>query len=309
MSVTDTPASPGGALGAPAEHPALELDRVSAAYGPYRALFGVSFSVPAGGVVALLGSNGAGKSTVARVVTGLLPATAGTIRVGGREVTSFPAYKVARTGVAHVPEGRGVFASLSVEENLTLAFRQRAGGRAVAGSLARTYETFPVLGERRRQRAGTLSGGQQRLLSLAKVLVVPPRLLVADELSLGLAPVVIDAVYEGLRQIHEAGTALLVVEQQIDRVLGIADEAVVLEHGAVAYEGPATGAAAAVERVLTARGEVGAFLSETAADTAATDTGRTAGRLRARLARHRHAEETHGPDAERGNGTEKGAPE
>ncbi len=245
----------GDAPPSPSDQPALRVDKVSAAYGPYRALFGVSFTVPAGGVVALLGSNGAGKSTTARVVTGLVPCTEGSFSVDGKDVTGLPAYKIARAGVAHVPEGRGIFASLTVEENLVLTFRQRAGRQAVAGALARAYEAFPVLGERRKQRGGTLSGGQQRLLSLAKVLVVPPKLLVADELSLGLAPVVVDAVYDGLREINRAGTALLVVEQQVDRVLDLAKEAVVLEHGAVAFDGPADQAMAAVERVLAARGE------------------------------------------------------
>jgi branched-chain amino acid transport system ATP-binding protein len=259
-TTTPTPAGPGGAPGAGAAPPALEVEGISAAYGPYRALFDVSITVPAGGVVALLGSNGAGKSTVARTVTGLLPCTAGKVRVAGRDVTGLPAYKVARAGVAHVPEGRGIFASLTVEENLVLAFRQRAGRQAVAGALARAYEAFPVLGERRRQRGGTLSGGQQRLLSLAKVLVVPPSLLVADELSLGLAPVVVDAVYEGLSEINRAGTALLVVEQQVDRVLSLAQQAVVLEHGAVAFAGSSGEAMVAVERVLAARGDKGVVL-------------------------------------------------
>jgi len=250
-----------GAISAPLppaaadRHPALEVDHVDAAYGPYRALFDVSFSVPAGGVVALLGSNGAGKSTVARVVTGLLASAKGTIRINGTDVTGQAAYRIARAGVAHVPEGRGIFANLTVEENLTLVFRQRAGRTMVARSLAAAYEAFPVLGERRKQRGGTLSGGQQRLLSLAKVLVVPPRLLVADELSLGLAPVVVDAVYDGLRRINSAGTALLVVEQQVDRALGLASDAVVLEHGSVAFAGSSDEALAAVEKVLAARGE------------------------------------------------------
>jgi branched-chain amino acid transport system ATP-binding protein len=247
-------AVPGGGNRAAAP-PALEVEHVSAAYGPYRALFDVSFTVPAAGVVALLGSNGAGKSTVARVVSGLLPTTTGAIRIDGRDVTGQPAYKIARAGMAHVPEGRGIFANLTVEENLTLAFRQRAGRRVVAESLARAYEAFPVLGERRKQRGGTLSGGQQRLLSLAKMLVVAPRLLMADELSLGLAPVVIDAVYDGLREINRAGTALLVVEQQVDRALGLAEGAIVLEHGTVAFAGPASQALAEVEKVLAARGE------------------------------------------------------
>jgi branched-chain amino acid transport system ATP-binding protein len=235
--------------------PALEVDHVSASYGPYRALFDVSFSVPAGGVTALIGSNGAGKSTVSRVVTGLLASTAGAIRLGGRDITGLAAYKIARAGTAHVPEGRGVFASLTVEENLRLVFRQRGGRQCVPDALARAYEAFPVLGERRRQHGGTLSGGEQRMLSLAKVLVLPPSLLVADEISLGLAPVVIDVVYEGLRQINRAGTAVLVVEQQVDRVLDLAGTAVVLEHGSVAYQGPADGALAAIEGVMSARGE------------------------------------------------------
>jgi branched-chain amino acid transport system ATP-binding protein len=234
---------------------ALELDHVSASYGPYRALFDVSFTVPESGVTALLGSNGAGKSTVSRVVTGLLASTTGTIRLSGREVTGLPAYRIARAGAAHVPEGRGVFANLTVEENLKLAFRQRGGRQSVPGSLERAYAAFPVLGQRRRQNGGTLSGGEQRILSLAKVLVEPPRLLVADEISLGLAPVMIDAVYDGLRQINDAGTALLIVEQQVDRVLDIAGTAVVLEHGSVAYSGRADGALAAVEKVLASRGE------------------------------------------------------
>ncbi|MGH9090693.1 MAG: ABC transporter ATP-binding protein [Acidimicrobiales bacterium] len=252
VGVPTAPATP--APGA-AEAPALAVEHVCAGYGPYRALFDVGFTVPAGAVVALLGSNGAGKSTVARTVTGLVPCTSGTVSVAGRDVTGLPAYKIARAGVAHVPEGRGIFASLTVEENLVLTFRQRGGRQSVAGSLARAYEAFPVLGERRKQRGGTLSGGQQRLLSLAKVLVVPPQLLVADELSLGLAPVVVDAVYDGLREINRAGTALLVVEQQVDRVLSLAQEAVVLEHGAVAFAGPSSEAMAAVEQVLAARGE------------------------------------------------------
>jgi branched-chain amino acid transport system ATP-binding protein len=251
------PGSGGTALanGGAAGGSALEVVRVSASYGPYRALFDVTFNVPEGGVTALIGSNGAGKSTVSRVVTGLLASTEGAIRLGGRDVTGLPAYKIARAGAAHVPEGRGVFANLTVEENLKLAFRQRGGRQSVSGSLQKAYAAFPVLGERRRQNGGTLSGGEQRILSLAKVLVAPPRLLVADEISLGLAPVMIDAVYEGLRKINGAGTALLIVEQQVDRVLEIAGTAVVLEHGSVAYCGNAAGALTAVEQVLASRGE------------------------------------------------------
>lgn len=230
----------------------LELDDVRAAYGPYRALFGVTFSVPAGGVLALIGPNGAGKSTVARAVSGLIPVTGGRIRLDGRDVTGWPAWRIARAGMAHVPEGRAVFAGLSVEENMVLWFRRRAGRKAVRPLLERAYERFPVLGERRGQRAGSLSGGQQRLLSLAKVLVAPPRILVADELSLGLAPKVVDEVYAGLADLQRGGTALVLVEQQVARVLSLATSAVVLEHGVVAFAGPAAAAGDAVARALAA---------------------------------------------------------
>jgi branched-chain amino acid transport system ATP-binding protein len=233
----------------------LVLDKVSAAYGPYRALFDVSFSVPAGGIVALVGSNGAGKSTVARTVTGLVTASSGTVTFAGRDITRLPAFRIARLGMAHVVEGRGVFSSLTVEENLTLAFRQRAGRKMLSANLERAYAAFPILGERCRQLAGTLSGGQQRLLSLAKVLVVPPHILVADELSLGLAPVVVDSVYEGLTEINRNGTALIIVEQQISRVLKLADRAVVLDRGRVAYEGGPAGANDAVEALMARREE------------------------------------------------------
>jgi branched-chain amino acid transport system ATP-binding protein len=256
MTGTSSPAAPMAASdnAAGVEAPALDIEHISAAYGPYRALFDVSFTIPAGSVTALLGSNGAGKSTVARVVSGLVPSTEGSIKLCGTDLTGQPAYKIARAGMAHVPEGRAIFGNLTVEENLVLAFRQRAGRQRVPESLERAYQAFPVLGERRKQAGGTLSGGQQRLLSLAKVLVVPPRVLVADELSLGLAPVVIEAVYNGLRAINRAGTALLVVEQQVDRALDLASEAVILEHGGVAFAGPASQALAAMEGVLAGRG-------------------------------------------------------
>jgi branched-chain amino acid transport system ATP-binding protein len=236
----------------------LVLQNVSAGYGPYRALFNVSFGIPAGGIVALVGSNGAGKSTVARTVSGLVSASQGTISLSGHDITRLPAYKIARLGMAHVVEGRGVFSSLTVEENLTLAFRQRAGRQLLASNLERAYTAFPILGELRRQLAGTLSGGQQRLLSLAKVLVVPPHVLIADELSLGLAPVVVDTVYDGLREINRNGTALMVVEQQVTRVLSLASKAVVLDRGSVAYDGDPSGAGAAVEALMTRRGEAAA---------------------------------------------------
>jgi branched-chain amino acid transport system ATP-binding protein len=188
--------------------------------------------------VALLGSNGAGKSTVARVASGLLPVTSGRIRFAGQDVTGRRPYQFAQFGMAHAPEGRSVFASLTVEQNLTLRFRNALGRAGVAAALERAYTAFPRLGERRYQNAGTLSGGEQRMLSLATVLVNPPRLLIVDELSLGLAPVVIDEVFRTLAAIRDEGTSLLVVEQHVGRAILLADHAVVLSKGQVAQAGP-----------------------------------------------------------------------
>jgi len=246
MSSTAESSSSAGAL--------LELREVSASYGTYRALFGVSLEVPAGGIVALLGSNGAGKSTVARVASGLVPSTGGSMRFDGVDITKMSAHRISRIGLVQVPEGRGIFSSLSVEENLRLSFRHSTSRREIPAALERAFQAFPVLQRRRRQLGGTLSGGEQRILSLAKVLAVPPKLLLVDELSLGLAPSIVDAVYDGLVKIREAGTALLVVEQQIDRALSIADKAVLLAHGAVAWEGPARQAASAMEELLGSTG-------------------------------------------------------
>ncbi len=168
---------------------------VAAGYGPFRALFDVSLAVAPGEAVALLGPNGAGKTTVARVATGLVRPTAGAVRVEGDDLTGAPAHRFARAGVAHAPEGRSVFATLTVEENLRLSFRRALGRAGVGAALDRAYELFPALGRRRGQLAGTLSGGEQRMLSLARVLVESPQLLIADELSLGLAPIIVDEVY------------------------------------------------------------------------------------------------------------------
>lgn len=218
--------------------PLLELRNVSAGYGPFRALFDVSFELAEGHVLALLGSNGAGKTTIARVCSGLIRPTSGQVLFEGVRINKFRTYRVARLGITHAPEGRSVFASLTVDENLSLTFRQEFGRRGVANALARAYELFPRLGDRRKQVAGTLSGGEQRMLSLARVLVHPPRLLIADELSLGLAPIVIDEVYRTLRAVREAGTTLLIVEQYVGHALQIADAVVVLTKGRVSFQGP-----------------------------------------------------------------------
>jgi branched-chain amino acid transport system ATP-binding protein len=241
---------PVGERGEAPRGPVLELDGVSAAYGPFRALFDVSLAVPERSVTALLGPNGAGKTTVARVCSGLLAPTSGRILLEGEDITGLAAWRLARRGVVHAVEGRSVFASLSVEENLILTFRQALGQKAVAPTLERAYGTFPRLGERRRQEAGTLSGGEQRMLSLARVLADPPRVLIADELSLGLAPIVVDEVYKVLGAIRDAGASLLIVEQQVTRALQVADHAVVLGKGAVQYAGPVAGLRDEAERLV-----------------------------------------------------------
>ncbi|HLG67750.1 MAG TPA: ABC transporter ATP-binding protein [Acidimicrobiales bacterium] len=232
--------------------PLLEVCRVDAAYGPYRALFEVSFEVAEGTAVALVGPNGAGKSTVARVVSGLVRPTAGSVRFAGRDVTRWPAWRIARLGLAHAPEGRSVFATLSVEENLVLTFRQAVGRRGQAEALSRAFGAFPRLAERRHQAAGTLSGGEQRMLTLARVFAVPQRLLVVDELSLGLDPVVLDEVFAALRSLRDTGTALLVIEQHVARALELAQWAVVLARGRVVHQGPAAEAGEVVAALLPA---------------------------------------------------------
>ncbi len=237
-----------------ARGPALEVSGVSASYGPYRALFDVSFTIRQGEAVALIGPNGAGKSTVARAVTGLIPVTDGSVRVGGQEITGLPTWQIARAGVVHVPEGRAIFAGLSVEENLRIALRRRSGRSRTDEALLEAYSTFPMLAERRHQSAGTLSGGQQRLLSLAPALMVPSTVLITDELSLGLAPAWLDVVYERLAEVHRRGTAVLIIEQQIDRALAIADSAVVLQRGSVCYVGTPSGAASVAEELITTPG-------------------------------------------------------
>ena len=235
MSETAEPAAamPGPAGGTPL----LELCDVEAGYGPFRSLFGISLAIQRQSVMALLGANGSGKTTVVRVASGLIKPTAGHLRFEGEDVTGRRAYKLAQLGIVHAPEGRSVFASLTVEENLVLTFRQVFGRRGVKPKLEQAYELFPRMGERRRQLAGTLSGGEQRMLSLARVLVRGPKLLITDELSLGLAPVIIDEVYETLATIRDAGCALLIVEQHVHQALTLADDVVVLAKGRVVLSG------------------------------------------------------------------------
>ena len=227
------------------------LRDVHARYGPFRALFGVSVRVEPGAAVALVGANGAGKTTVARVATGLVAPMEGTVQVGGHDLTGSRTHRFARAGVFHAPEGRSVFASLTVEENLRLARRDR---QERAAAVERAYELFPRLGDRSSQLAGTLSGGEQRMLALAAVMVDEPAVLVADELSLGLAPVVVDNVYERLAEIRAAGTAMLIVEQQVQHALELCDEVVVLRRGVVEWTGPTSDAGDALAGLMEPAG-------------------------------------------------------
>lgn len=226
-----------GATSAPRPTPVLELEDVDAGYGVFHALFGLSLHVDPGEAVALVGANGAGKTTVARVASGLLVPTLGRVKVDGVDLTDRPAQVFARAGVSHAPEGRSVFATLTVEENLSLPFRRAFGRDGEAPALERVFELFPRMGERRKQLAGSLSGGEQRMLTLGRALVLEPRILIADELSLGLAPVVIDQVYEVLAQVRDAGTALLIIEQHIDHALALADRVLACEHGQIVATG------------------------------------------------------------------------
>ena len=231
MSTATTPAAPGVA---PAEAPMLlELRDLDAGYGPFRSLFGVNIRIPPKSVLALLGANGSGKTTVVRVASGLIKPTAGQVLFEGEDVTGRRAHKLAQMGIVHAPEGRSVFASLTVEENLVLTFREVFGRRGTKPKLEQAYALFPRMGERRRQLAGTLSGGEQRMLSLARVLVRGPKLLITDELSLGLAPVIIDEVYGTLGTIRDSGCSLMIVEQHVHQALTLADHVVVLSKGEV----------------------------------------------------------------------------
>ena len=230
--------------------PVLKFVDVQASYGPFRALFGVSFEIMPGEAVALLGANGAGKTTVARLASGLVRASEGSIFVNGEDFTGRKTFEFARAGIAHAPEGRSVFASFTVEENLVLSFRRALGKHGVRPGLSRAFELFPRLKERRAQIAGTLSGGEQRMLSLSRVLVEEPTLLIADELSLGLAPIVVDEVYETLRSIRSSGAALLIVEQHVSHALDLCDRVALLDHGSVAWSGAAEGAGDIIVRHL-----------------------------------------------------------
>jgi branched-chain amino acid transport system ATP-binding protein len=219
--------------------PLLEVRDLSVAYGPVAALREVSLEVRSGQIVAVLGPNGAGKSTLLKTVAGVLGPAAGEVRFGGERIDGRPAEEVVTRGIALVPEGRLIFPRLTVLENLQVGAYARRDRAGVAGTLARMLEMFPVLAERSRQTAGTLSGGEQQQLAIARAMMSEPRLLLLDEPSLGLAPIVVERVFELIAGLREAGTTILLVEQNVHRALEVADHAAVLAVGRVVLSGSA----------------------------------------------------------------------
>jgi branched-chain amino acid transport system ATP-binding protein len=209
----------------------LELAGVEVRYGGIRALKGVSLSVDAGEVVALLGANGAGKTTALRTVSGLLRPMAGTIRFEGQPIGGLGAHEIVRLGISHVPEGRRIFPQMSVIENLRMGAYQRRG--SLGEDVARIFQLFPVLEERRKQSGGTLSGGEQQMLAIGRALMSRPRLLLLDEPSMGLAPLFVAKIFDIIREIRESGTTVLLVEQNAAQALELADRGYVLEVGTV----------------------------------------------------------------------------
>ena len=214
----------------------LELDGVHADYEGVEVLFGIDLSVRAGEVVALLGPNGAGKTTSLRVAAGMHQPSKGEVRLGGRRVNGADPTQLARRGVCLIPEGRGIFPNLTVRENLQMMTHTGVSMSVIEDA---AYERFPRLGERRKQLAGTLSGGEQQMLALSRGLVSDPAVLLIDELSMGLAPLVVRHLYEVVAQIAGEGMAVVVVEQFANTVLGVADRAVVMVHGSVVASAPA----------------------------------------------------------------------
>jgi len=221
--------------------PILEVRDLDAHYGSSQALFGVSLSVLPGSVLAVLGANGAGKSTLARVVSGLVRPTAGRVVFAGRDVTGLPAHRVRKLGLTYIPEGRGIFPGLSVMENLRMAVAQERRPERPA-AIERAIQHFPVLGDRKGQRAGSLSGGEQQMLALARALAVSPKLVIADEMSLGLAPLIAESVFAGLEEARRAGITIVLSEQFVHRALAMADNCVILTRGRVGWSGPASDA-------------------------------------------------------------------
>ncbi|MBX6372731.1 MAG: ABC transporter ATP-binding protein [Acetobacteraceae bacterium] len=217
----------------------LDIEDFSVAYGGLRALSGVSLSVGEGQLVAIVGPNGAGKSTLFKAISGIVPPVSGSIRLDGRDLLSVPPARRPHLGIAHVPEGRQVFKTLTVRENIEMGAYTEAGRARFAQTLERIHELFPILYERAGQLAGTLSGGEQQMLAIARGLASAPRLLMLDEPSMGLAPAVADMIFERISQIHrEDGLTILLVEQRVAEALELCDRGYVLETGRIVLDGP-----------------------------------------------------------------------
>ena len=216
----------------------LRVEDINVYYGAIHAIKGISFEVNEGEIVTLIGANGAGKSTTLNTVSGLLRSKTGSIHFMGEDIGKVPAHKLVDKGLSQVPEGRRVFQQMTVQENLEMgAFTEKAS--TIPGNLERVYEQFPRLKERYKQIAGTLSGGEQQMLAMGRALMSNPRLLMMDEPSMGLAPILVEQIFEIIQNLHKAGTTILLVEQNAQMALSIADRAYVLETGKISLSGPA----------------------------------------------------------------------
>jgi len=215
----------------------LDVQNLQVAYGPIQAVKSVSFQVEPGEIVALIGANGAGKTTLLHAICGLLPKAGGKVFFDGRDISATPAHKLIPLGLAQVPEGRRIFQELTVAENLRLGAYTRRDKQEIAESQERLYERFPILRERSRQVAGTLSGGEQQMLAIGRALMSKPRLLLLDEPSMGLSPLFVDSIFDMIRQVHEEGCTVLLVEQNAQKALEIAQRAYVLEIGSIVKSG------------------------------------------------------------------------
>lgn len=219
----------------------LEVENLRVAYGKIEAVKGISFSVEAGQIVTLIGTNGAGKTTTLRTLSGLLKPLAGTVRFDGRPLSGVPAHKIVALGLAHSPEGRHIFPRLTIAENLQLGAFLRKDGPGIDRDIRHVYELFPILGERAKQASGTLSGGEQQMLAMGRALMSRPKLLMLDEPSMGLSPIMMQKIMDTIAELKAAGTTILLVEQNAQAALSLADHGHVMETGRIVLSG--TGAA------------------------------------------------------------------
>ena len=217
----------------------LEVRDLQVYYGMIHAINGISFDVNQGEVIALIGANGAGKTTTLHTITGLLAPKSGSVLFEGKDITKVPAHKIVSMGMAHVPEGRRVFAELSVYENLKMGAYTRKDKKEIEESLANVYKRFPRLEERKNQMAGTLSGGEQQMLAMGRALMSKPKIILMDEPSMGLSPIFVNEIFDIIRAVSESGTTVLLVEQNAKKALSISDRAYVLETGTITMSGKA----------------------------------------------------------------------